>query len=148
MSARRVRSPAYRGSQVVKFEPIDPHGKTDRELLVDAVLGVNAVHHCVHMVNTKVEGLRDDLQTVAGEVGKIKTTQDIDGGRIAGLAKRMGSEKPDPGEKVKVAIAGQPAWKVGITVLGGLSGAVLAFQLAAPVISAGAVALYRAVMAA
>lgn len=91
------------------FARIKPEGLSDRELLIAVANGVNRTHECVHSfqaeqkaVNEEAKRRRLALTKAVGdlttEVGAVKTTQDVDSGRITRLAQLFGAERVAPGE--------------------------------------------------
>lgn len=136
-----------RRSNVVKFEHIEPEGLSDRELLESAVHGVNKVHDCVHAFREEQEGVN---RHVTDAIGELKAQQGFTAGQVTTLAKAFGAEKLDPGEKpVKLrGIGGWSGWKALATLMMSLSGIVLFYRIAEPLIEPGIRAIHAAIMAA
>lgn len=111
---------------------------------------IDALQQAIIQTHGCLESHRDETRASFGDVnrqiGEMRAAVDVGNGYSAALLKRLNVE---PGaQTVKPAVGAWPLWKMIATGLGCLSGAVLAFQIAAPVVTAAAVALYRALMGA
>jgi len=157
MSAPEGRSPAYSGEpETMKFDPIDPEGLTDRELMVAAVRGINQVHTCVDDFRTEQGAFNEKF---AGDIGDVRAQQLIDGGRITAVNKRLGvtlsvgeNGEVQGLEKVKAAV-GSWSVKKTLTVLFGVvlpafSGVVLVLQIFGPPVGEFFVHVWARIMAA
>lgn len=159
---------------MAEFVPIDPTGKTVEQLLTEVAHAINKTHDCVHRgqaeqaerdkdASEKRHAMAQELMTLQGdvrnvgsgleavkdEVAEMRTRQDIDSGRITRLSKGFGAEKLEPGEKVKLrGVAGWDGWKAAATVFGSLSGVVLAYKIAEPLLEPALKAIHHAIMAA
>lgn len=131
----------------MKFKPIEPVGLSDRELLEAAVHGVNKTHECVDSFRQAQEGVNQDVMAA---IGDLHTRNQIMDGRLTTLAKAFGAEKLEPGEKrVRLAgIGGWSGWKATATLMMSLSGIVLAYKIAEPVLEPAFRAIHAAIMAA
>ena len=117
----------------MNFDRVDAHGLSLNEK-VDLVLKTTQdTHECVHRIEDET---RRSIHGISGQIGDMRVRQDVTEAMVIKLGKIFGAEAVEKGEKVSKGIGAMPLWKAALAGLGVLSGAVLAYQIAVPVLAA------------
>lgn len=126
------------------FTPVDPKGKTDRQLLISTLKQTEQVHACLEQ---HISETQDHRQRFGRAIGDLTGRMDIVEGTVKRLGTMWGARVPDdddddPPPKPKVGMSWKTHLVLAGTIFGALSGVGLAYQWLWPAL----VALHHAIL--
>lgn len=112
--------------------PVNPEGKTDRELILEGIRQTEQVHACLesHIASSR---FRDEAteKRLGGIEGKVAVVE----GTVQTLGQMFGAAQANPNTPPRVRMPWREHGKILASVLGGVTGAVILVRILAPTLS-------------